>query len=90
MLINNDTIVDKDFLIEMISVAEKVNAGIVGSKIYYYGSKYKIWFNGGKFNEWTGRAVHVTKNDIGSDFSYCSFITGCCMLISRKTIETIE
>jgi len=35
LLINNDTIVDKDFLMEMISVAEKVNAGIVGSKIYF-------------------------------------------------------
>lgn len=37
LLLNNDTVVDKDFLIEMVKVGESdEKIGIVGSKIYYY------------------------------------------------------
>ena len=37
LLLNNDTIVDENFLNEMINVAESVNSiGFVGAKTYYY------------------------------------------------------
>jgi len=83
LLLNNDTIVDKLFLKEMVNTAENVyNAGITGSKIYYYNEPSKIWFNGGKYNNVSGRTVHIKKeNKIA--ISECNFITGCSMLIKK-------
>ena len=79
LLLNNDTVVHKDFLKEMVKKAEQ-GYGIVGSKIYYHNSK-KIWFEGGKVNWLRTKARHVKgKTD---------FITGCCMLIKREVIDKI-
>jgi len=89
LLLNNDTIVDKLFLQEMVKTAENYqNAGIVGSKIYYYDKPNKLWFNGGTFNEWIGRSSHIQKEN-KTDISECSFITGCSMLIQKDVLEKV-
>jgi GT2 family glycosyltransferase len=57
-MLNNDTIVDAASLSELIKVIqENEEIGIVGSKIYYYGTN-KIWFAGGKVSYWTGTSRH--------------------------------
>ena len=44
LLLNNDTVVDKDFLKEMVNIGESsTNIGIIGPKIYYYYEKNIIW-----------------------------------------------
>jgi hypothetical protein len=89
LLINNDTIVEKDFLTKLVKASLKnEKAGIVGCKIYYYDRPNKIWFNGGKFNEWTGMAIHI-KKEIPKECSEFNFITGCCMLIKKEVLEKI-
>ncbi len=89
LLLNNDTVVEKNFLNKLIEASQSdKKIGITGCKIYYYDNPSKIWFNGGKFNEWTGRAVHIQK-EIDKEVSECNFITGCCMLIKREVLEKI-
>ncbi len=56
LLLNNDTVVDKRFLDELVKVAESdEKIGIVGPKIYYYeynGRSDVIWFTGGRIHRW--------------------------------------
>ncbi len=88
LLLNNDTVVKKDFLSELVKASINKNVGITGCKIYLYHDPQKIWFNGGKFKKLTGRVIHTTKI-IDHDISYCNFITGACMLIKSIIIEKV-
>jgi len=81
LLLNNDTIVEPDFLKRLIEAGEKnEKVGILGSIIYESGSN-KIHFAGGKVNWLYTKGRHV----VGTT----DYITGACMLIKRKVIEKI-
>ncbi len=88
LLLNNDTVVKKNFLSLLIKNIKENNFGIAGCKIYYYHNPRKLWYNGGKFNEWFGRAVHIQK-EIRKNFSEINFITGCCMLLRKDVLENV-
>jgi len=94
LLLNNDTVVDRYFLNEMIKAFrndEKI--GIMSSKIYYYDEPKKIWFDGAKFvwwrsswkfNNWQKIEKEVKNGLINSDFA-----TGCVMLIKLDVVRDI-
>ncbi|MBC7333944.1 MAG: glycosyltransferase family 2 protein [Actinobacteria bacterium] len=99
LLLNNDTVVDKEFLIEMVKVAESNDKiGIVGSKIYYYdygGRSDVIWaLGGGGINLKTGRPWHyeINKIDEGkyNEIKECEYVTGCSMLIKRDIMMKLK
>lgn len=53
ILLNNDTIVDKNWLTELVNTAKKSKkVGIVGSKIYYYDDRKTIDFAGSSNDEY--------------------------------------
>lgn len=84
LLLNNDTIVEPDFLKKLIEKGESNEKnGILGPVIYEHNSK-KIHFAGGKINWLYTKGIHKTKEVLETDY-----ITGCCMLIKRKVIEEI-
>lgn len=92
LLLNNDTIVENDFLDKLVEVAQKDNnIGVVGGKIYYHSNPKKIWYSGGKINKFTGSTKHlgVDETDKGQydNLTYTEYVTGCMMLVSRKAIE---
>ena len=93
-MLNNDTVVDPNALTPLVEVLEKEEkVGIVGSKIYYYGTN-KIWFAGGRINTWTGVAWHIgmNKDDIGQFENIkddVDYITGCSLFFRREIIEQI-
>ena len=89
LILNNDTVVDRKFLLNLIREALKNNFGITGCKILNYENPRKLWYNGGKFNIWLGRTKHI-KREISRKFSEVNFITGCCMFISRNILNTID
>ena len=88
LLLNNDTVVDPEFLGELVKVAEgDEEIGVVGPKIYYYDEPNKIHYGGGKINWWIGRPYHCLINTIDSDnfindAEDVDFVTGCCMLLN--------
>lgn len=97
LLLNNDTVVDKDFLFHMIKTGEDhEEVGIIGPKIYYYdykGSKDVINFAGGKLNMWTGKTQHIGANEKDNHTleaaSYVDWIQGSCFLIKKRVINDI-
>lgn len=93
LLLNNDTVVDKDFLKEIVAAGEKnVLIGILGPKIYFFDDPKRIWFAGGKFN-WISGSSHIGFGEIDKGQFEISkevnFITGCAMLIKKEVFEKI-
>jgi GT2 family glycosyltransferase len=90
LLLNNDTVVDPEFLGELVKVAESdPKIGIVGPIIYYYDEPSKIQYGGGKVNWWIGRPYHclideIEDDKLGSMSTEVDFVTGCCILINIK------
>jgi len=93
LILNNDTVVDRDFLEPMVDVCENdINIGIAGGKIYFHDQPDTIWFNGGAYHQFTGKVEHFNfkEKDIGQiPKAPVTFITGCMWLIPRRVIETI-
>jgi len=93
LLLNNDTIVEKNFLSELVKTAKiSMNIGIIGGKILYYDDPGKIWYAGGKLDLWRGSGYHlnVDKKDNGiKGIKEVSFITGCLMLIDKKIFKRL-
>ncbi|MGP9076919.1 glycosyltransferase family 2 protein [Geobacillus thermodenitrificans subsp. calidus] len=92
-MLNNDTVVDPNALTSLVEVLEKEEkVGIVGSKIYYYGTN-KIWFAGGKVNTWTGKTKHIgiKEEDIGQYNRQIEvdYITGCSLCFRKEVVEDI-
>ena len=55
IFLNNDTIVDKDFINPLISpLISNKNIHQTAPKIYYQNNKELIWYAGGNVNLWTG------------------------------------
>jgi GT2 family glycosyltransferase len=97
LLLNNDTVVDKDFLNELIKVAERnEKIGIVGPKIYYYdhfGRSDVISFIGEDIVPWKGVGQRYGCGEIDKGQWDRSMepdkIEGSCMLIRREVFEKV-
>ncbi len=94
ILLNNDTVVDKDFARELLSVAmREKNIGMATSKIYFYDQPEKIWFAGGDISRWTGRSRHAGYGlvDRGQfdDVEDIGRPCGCSLLVTRRFIEDV-
>jgi GT2 family glycosyltransferase len=83
LLLNNDTIVDQDFLSELITKAQKEEGDIVGPVTYNYNDKNTVQSAGGHINLYTGKVVHFKK-----PAETINFISGTCMLMKCSTIKT--
>lgn len=93
LVLNNDTIVEPDFLEPMVQMCEEdKNIGIASGKIYFYDRPDTIWFNGGKFSPCTAKVEHFNFNekDIGQlPKEPVTFISGCMWLIPKKVFDTV-
>ncbi len=94
LLLNNDTVVDKDLLSELVAAAQRdPGIGVVGPKIYYSSDPRRIWYAGGKIQWWAGWISHVGIRQIDSGqyrhTAETDYVTGCCMLVRRDVIERI-
>ncbi|WP_181833170.1 glycosyltransferase family 2 protein [Bacillus taeanensis] len=93
-LINNDTEVDSNALLKMVSALTEDNKiGMAGSKIYYYNSDL-LWYAGGYFNSLglprhRGLDEQDAKNTLYNELSETDFITGCSLLVKAELIQQI-
>jgi len=83
-LLNNDIIIDKDALIELIKLAEiDKKIGMVSSKLYCYHELKKVHYNGEKI-------VYEGMEDVKGELPKpTNFATGCSLLMRRKFIENV-
>ncbi len=94
LLINNDTVVTTDFLKKLIAEFHKnPKCGVTTPKILYYSQPNKIWYAGGSFDQRTARSEHNhynQNNNINEKSSQkVTFASGCCLCVSRNTIEKV-
>ena len=95
IFLNNDTIVDSNFVEPLINELEiKSNTKQTAPKIYYADKPETIWFAGGKVNLWTGfiRHIGIRKKD-SHDYSKkreIDYATGCCICMRTQDFESIE
>jgi GT2 family glycosyltransferase len=93
LLLNNDTIVDRSFLRELVDVADKDRTiGIAGPKMYYYDNRKMIWYGGGKLNMYVlhrqnaGKTVPRFEAVSAKDTDY---VAGACMLVRRDVFPKV-
>jgi len=95
LLLNNDTVVDRNFLQELVKVAESDDEiALVGSKIYYYdfqGKDDEIWCVGGKIdlNHYPGHYAVLDDVDISSyhgETLNVDWVSGAAMLIKADKV----
>ena len=94
LLLNNDTVVDKEFLSELVKVGEgDEKIGIVGAVNYYYDKPGKVWFCGGKINFWNGKVYNIGVNEMDKGqhdrIREVNYIAGSCFLIEKEVIEKV-
>lgn len=94
LLLNNDTVVEPDFLIGLLCEIQKnPKCGAAICKILYYSQPDMIWYAGGSFNRRTARSEHFRinqKDTVKEEISQkVAFASGCCLCVSRKVFETV-
>lgn len=94
MLLNNDTIIEKAMIKELIQKANENT--VVAPKMYYYdvkGSADTIWYAGGILKYISSDGIHIgAKKKDSEEYSYekkITFATGCCMMIHKSIIERV-
>ncbi|MBU3964767.1 glycosyltransferase family 2 protein [Patescibacteria group bacterium] len=95
LLLNNDTLVEPNFLSELVKIGESdKKIGLIGSKIYFYPpiGAPRVWFAGGKINWLKTRGSHLNYSQTDKEYEalkVTDYLTGCCLLIKREVIEKI-
>jgi GT2 family glycosyltransferase len=96
-VLNPDTLVEPDTLRRLVEAAFcNPAAGIVGSRIFYGGSKpAKIWYDGGII-DWSrgGATAHARMGKLDRDVpdaavARTDYVTGCSMLVRREVFEDV-
>ena len=90
ILINNDTIVDKNLIEVLLKKAKAKNLSVVQPLILNSNSK-EIWNAGGRINYFFGN--FITRKKLGNSFDSCheltEWLTGCCCLFKTKIFKEI-
>jgi GT2 family glycosyltransferase len=94
LFLNNDTIVDPDFLTRMVETAETdPKVGAVGAKIYFAGEPNRIWWSGGKVDLMYGWITNQGYGEIDQGqwdtVRELDYICGCCFLARTTTLNEI-
>lgn len=95
LLLNNDTVVDSDFLDKLIEAIQADPAiGIAGPTIFYFDHPETIWSAGGEilWNAGLTRMSNIGETDhgqLGCAPREVDFVTGCALLIKMEAIEKI-
>ena len=92
--INNDTILDRSLLKELVRVAEAhPRAGLLTPKIYYYDDPTRIWAAGARLAPFPPRVkmIGLGKRDHPryNTLRRVDYATGCALLIRREVLETV-
>ena len=95
LLLNNDIVVDRSLLKELVSVLESnPEIGIVGPTMYYYDDPKRIWVGGGGGIYWNkGKTSLLRTNEIDNgdfdEITEVDYIAGCALLTKRDLFEEI-
>jgi GT2 family glycosyltransferase len=94
LVVNNDTVLEKSCVSELVRAAEGEKIGAVGAKILRYDAPERIWFGGGVFDRVRAMGRHLRENAVDEDPAEratgdASFLTGCCLLIPAEVLREV-
>jgi Predicted glycosyltransferases len=97
LLLNNDTVVDKNFLAELVEIGQKnKKIGFLGPKTLFYENKERkdtISFAGGLLNLYNGTPKVLGYQEIDNgqydQVNKVDYVEGSCILINKKIFEKI-
>jgi hypothetical protein len=94
LLLNNDIIVDPEFLTEMVRVAETdISTGIIGPKTYLYSDPEQFQLVWCEVNMYRGRPSFIGSGELDrgqyDNLRDVDYIQGSCFLIKRAVIDSI-
>lgn len=94
LLLNNDTIVDSDFLSSLMREAEKkIDTSVVTGTIYYASNRSKLWYAAGEFDPHLAKVTQIhrkCKNGKLPEKSIdVTFASGCCLCVPVSIIKKI-
>ena len=89
LLLNNDTIIDREAVVEMAQAASSCpNFGMLSSKLYYYDRPDILWYAGATFNPLLGWGRHrgFNERDVGQYdvMEETGRPCGCAMMVTRE------
>lgn len=94
IFLNNDTIVDENFIKPLLLPFNDLTVGQTAPKIFYESEKEKIWYAGGKVNLWTGNIFHEGIRKIDTErfkkIKNTDYATGCCFCIKTSDFEKLN
>lgn len=92
--LNNDTVVDKDLLENIVNIFESDDKiGIIGPTIYYYDEPDIINSGGYRINWWTAKRKPIRHEDDNNTFGEMinvDCVSGCAMIISDKLLNKVS
>lgn len=94
IFLNNDTVVDSQFIEPLVDPFERNGRiGQTSPKIYYADDTRRIWYAGASVNFWTGQISHrgIRKRDRGqfNTSETTSYATGCCFCIRTGDFDSL-
>ncbi|MBZ2166572.1 glycosyltransferase family 2 protein [Methanobacterium spitsbergense] len=95
LLLNNDTVVDPEFLLEMVLTAESNEKyGFVGSKTYFYTQDEVLQAAGGGDVDFKHGIVNELASNTQDNGDYdiyieMDYVGGACLLCKREVINTV-
>ena len=94
LLLNNDTVVDPDFLTHLVDRLESnPRYGMAAPKIYYFDQPDRIWFAGGVVSMWTGTMRHIGIREVDcgqhNTVREIDYASGCCVLVRADVIGKV-
>ncbi len=93
LLINNDTVVEPDFLNYLIEQGEKnKDIGILVPKICYYSASRIIWSAGGYVSKLRSSGFSCGEGKYEEEYNNSKFVTfasGCCLLIKANVLTKV-
>ena len=95
ILLNDDTIVSRNFIDELINPLVKDQKAIISTpKILYSSNINKIWYAGGVVDLWRGLIYHIGVRDFdGPKYSFINethYATGCCMCLRFEDLKKLN
>jgi GT2 family glycosyltransferase len=90
--LNNDTVVDPEFLAELQLAAEQhPQAAMISPKIYFWDMPNRFWWAGGSFSLWTGIAKHIGRKELDKgqfdSGAVLDWATGCALLMRSDVLR---
>ncbi len=93
-LLNNDTTVDEESLIQLIRVKNQVpKSGIIGSKLLFFDAPTIVQARGGKIKKWIGKFVQIGYNSPSiqeeNNREIVDYVIGASLFIGQDFIDTV-